>query len=86
MIKVGHYDLLIFDYEMPDLDGKELTEKVRAYDEFDLIPVLILTALNGNLDKKTIISSGIQSYLVKLDKEELLEETEKLLTLELVES
>lgn len=84
MIQTGNYDLFIFDYEMPEKDGKELTEQVRSFEEFNLIPIIILTALTGGLDKKNIINSGIQNYLVKLNKEQLLQEVDKMLNLELV--
>ncbi len=86
IIKANEFDLFIFDYEMPGMDGKELTEKVRKIDRFNFTPIIILTALTGGDEKKSIINSGIQNYLVKLNKEELLSEIGKLLTLDLVEA
>jgi two-component system chemotaxis sensor kinase CheA len=86
VIKEGEYDLFIFDFEMPGMDGKELTKKVREMERFNYTPIIILTALTGGNEKKSIINSGIQSYLVKLNKDELLSEIEKLLALELVEA
>ena len=68
------------------MDGKELTKIVREMDRFNYTPIIILTALTGGNEKKSIINSGIQSYLVKLNKDELLSEIEKLLALELVEA
>lgn len=85
MIKSTTYSLLVLDYEMPDMDGKELAEHVRTLDQYNLVPIIILTALTSLADKKAIINSGIQSYLIKLNKEELLNEISKLLELNVVE-
>lgn len=84
-IKNDSYDLLIIDYEMPNMDGLELISKVRELIQYDLVPIIVLTALTSGQEKFTLINSGIQSYLVKLNKEELLDEVNKLLQMEVVE-
>lgn len=80
-IKDNSYDLLIIDFEMPNMNGLELIEEVRKMENYDLIPIIVLTALTGGDDKFSLINSGIQGYLVKLNKEELLNEIKKLLSL-----
>lgn len=82
-IKEKKYDLLIFDFEMPNMDGLELVEEVRKLGTCDDVPILVLTSLTGGRDREKLMTSGIQSYLVKLNKEELLSETHRLLELDL---
>jgi CheY-like chemotaxis protein len=84
-IKYDQYDILLIDFEMPKMNGLELINHVRKLPEYDLVPVIVLTALTGGKDKSLLINSGIQSYLVKLNKEELLKEVVKLLEMEAVE-
>jgi two-component system, chemotaxis family, sensor kinase CheA len=66
-IKAHAYDLLLIDYEMPGMDGLELIGEVRKMESYDLIPIIVLTALTGGREKFNLINSGIQSYLVKLN-------------------
>jgi CheY-like chemotaxis protein len=82
-VKEKKYDLLIFDFEMPNMDGLELVEEVRKLGTCDDVPILVLTSLTGGRDREKLMTSGIQSYLVKLNKEELLSETHRLLELDL---
>jgi two-component system chemotaxis sensor kinase CheA len=79
------YDLLIVDYEMPNLDGLGMIADVRTMPEYEFVPIIVLTAMTGGQEKVNLINSGIQSYLVKLNKEELLKEVSKLLELEPLE-
>ncbi len=58
-------DLILLDYDMPEMNGKETLEKIRGTDKWAKIPVIFVT---GTKDK-TIISSLIplrpSGYLLK---------------------
>ena len=56
-------DLLILDIMMPDIDGLDLCERIRAAGN-DL-PILFLTARSGQLDILTGYAAGAQAYLTK---------------------
>ena len=46
-------DLLVTDYNMPNMDGAELVEKIRQIDAYKYIPVLVLsTEINQNKKDK----------------------------------
>jgi len=82
-IKEKNYDLVVVDFEMPNMDGLEMVNEVRKVEGREDLPILVLTSLTGGKDRENLMNSGIQSYLVKLNKEELLSETHRLLELNL---
>ena len=65
------FSLVVTDIEMPRLNGFELCERIRASDQFGSLPVLALTSLAGDADRKRGRQAGIDEYLVKLDRDRL---------------
>jgi two-component system copper resistance phosphate regulon response regulator CusR len=57
------FDLVILDWKLPDRDGIELLQHVRARGA--QTPVLMLTARNGIDDRVIGLESGADDYLVK---------------------
>jgi len=66
-------DLLITDIEMPHLNGLELAGEVRKRYPGSRIPILALTSIAGEAAAREGLSRGIDEYLIKLDREELLD-------------
>jgi two-component system chemotaxis sensor kinase CheA len=75
----GHFDLVIVDLDMPVMDGFELTRKIRANDKIKNYPVMAVTALTDDEDKKKAYDAGVDNYVLKLDKGLMLESVEILL-------
>jgi len=42
-LEENHFDLIITDLNMPEMDGYELTRAVRMHDRFRFIPIIFLT-------------------------------------------
>lgn len=59
------FDLVVADVEMPLMNGFELTEKIRQSKEFGLIPVVIVTSLARDSDRRRGIEAGANAYIVK---------------------
>jgi len=59
------FDLVISDVEMPGLNGFELTERLRAMDEYRNVPVIIVSSLSKDEHKRRAIDAGAQAYIVK---------------------
>ena len=55
-------DLAIFDIMMPELNGFELTKKVRVTSS---IPIIILSAMNADSDKILGLDIGADDYITK---------------------
>lgn len=67
------YDLVVTDIEMPNMDGFELSKRIRQDKRFSLVPIVALTSLAGDEDVARGKAAGIDDYQVKLDKERLLQ-------------
>ncbi|MDY0360574.1 MAG: chemotaxis protein CheW [Desulforegulaceae bacterium] len=67
------YNLILTDLEMPNMDGFQLTSKIKKDERFSEIPVVALTSLAGEGDIAKGKSVGIDDYQIKLDREKLLE-------------
>jgi len=75
------FDLIVTDVEMPEINGFELTERIRNDERFKNIPIILLTSLASDADKKRGINLGADTYITKgyFDQEELLSTIRKLL-------
>ena len=65
--------LVLTDIEMPRLDGLGLTRAIRADPRFAALPVIALSSLAGEEDAARARAAGVNDYLVKLDREQLLQ-------------
>jgi len=73
-------DLIIMDVMMPQLDGFEVTRRLKANPDTLQIPVLLFTAKNTIVDKVTGFQCGADDYLTKpIYRRELLDCVEELL-------
>jgi two-component system chemotaxis sensor kinase CheA len=71
--------MVVTDIEMPNLDGFGLTEEIKSQKEYCHLPVIALTTLAGEKDINRGREMGIDNYLIKLDKENLLVTVNELL-------
>ena len=72
------YDAIILDLMLPEMNGYEVLQKLRANSV--LTPVLILTAKDSLNDKVKGLSLGADDYLVKpFEREELIARVEALI-------
>jgi DNA-binding response OmpR family regulator len=70
-------DLIILDLSLPELDGFETLERIRDVSD---VPVILLTARSGEIDKVRGFRSGADDYVVKpFGRQELLARIEALL-------
>jgi two-component system, OmpR family, response regulator len=60
---VGSYDLLILDIMLPGRNGYRLCAELRAANNWT--PILMLTAVDGDLDEVEALDTGADDYLTK---------------------
>jgi two-component system chemotaxis sensor kinase CheA len=66
------FDLIITDLEMPNMNGFQLSRKIKDDPELCHLPIIALTSLAGEDDMMHGKESGIDDYQIKLDRERLL--------------
>ncbi len=70
-------DLVVLDVNMPDLDGWQTLERIRDVSD---VPVLMLTARTGELEKVRGLTRGADDYVTKpFGRQELLARVQALL-------
>lgn len=74
-LAAGHadIDLVLTDIEMPNMNGLELSRRIKDDENYQHLPIIALTSLAGQEDRQRGIQAGIDDYQVKLDRERLLE-------------
>jgi PAS domain S-box-containing protein len=73
MAKEGAFDLILMDFEMPEMNGLEATRLIRKTEQESgqHIPIIAMTAYAMKEDKQKCLDAGMDAYLskpVKLDE------------------
>lgn len=63
MIDQAHYDLFIFDINVPGISGVELLEELRSFN--DTTPAIIITAYGDTKHLKASFDAGAHDYIRK---------------------
>ena len=65
-------DLAVLDFMMPNMDGKEVCQHIKASEAGELVPVIMLTARGAVEDKVNLLDAGADDYMTKpFDYQEL---------------
>jgi len=80
MLRNGHYDVLITDWNMPGMPGLDLLRQVRADEKLKKLPVLMVTAEAKREQIVEAAQAGVSGYVVKpFTAQTLREKLEKML-------
>jgi signal transduction histidine kinase/CheY-like chemotaxis protein len=72
LLKKKHFDLVLMDVQMPELNGVETTHKIRNLLALD-VPVIACTAFSQPSEKQACLEAGMNDYLGKpVEEKELL--------------
>jgi two-component system cell cycle response regulator DivK len=58
-------DMVLMDIQLPDIDGVEALDRLRADDRFASVPVLALTAQAMDGDRERFLAAGFDGFLSK---------------------
>ena len=70
--RVDEIDLVVTDLEMPNMDGFELTQRIKNDPQYSHLSVIALTSLASEAHIEKGRSVGIDEYEIKLDREKLM--------------
>ena len=72
-------DLVVTDIEMPNMNGFQLSRKIKDHPSFGHLPIIALTSLSSHADVQRGAEAGIDDYQVKMDRENLINGVARLL-------
>ncbi len=61
----AHYDAVLMDVQMPDMDGLEVTRWIRAQPGLEHLPVIAMTANAREQDRRSCMEAGMNDFLTK---------------------
>ena len=64
-LRLNDVDLVLLDYEMPMMNGKEVLQEIRTSYENNNLPVIFLTAKNDRETIKSIVGLHPNGYILK---------------------
>ena len=73
MASADRINIVLTDIEMPNMDGFEFTQKAREDSRFSSLPILAVTSIAGSAAEQKGSEVGLDEYLIKLDRDEILE-------------
>jgi two-component system chemotaxis sensor kinase CheA len=78
--EIADLDLVLTDVQMPEMDGFELLEAIRADEAHSSLPVVVVTTLGDEASRRRGAEAGADAYIVKeeFDQQTLLETIERL--------
>jgi len=65
MEKTPDVNVLITDWNMPEMNGLELVRKVRAEKKYETMPIIMVTTEGGKAEVITALKAGVNNYIVK---------------------
>ncbi|MBP5283515.1 MAG: response regulator, partial [Treponema sp.] len=64
-LKEFHIDLIIADINMPRMDGLTLLNNIRRFEEYDSLPVIIVSGAYKQEEKERFLEAGAQAFMLK---------------------
>jgi two-component system chemotaxis response regulator CheY len=61
----AQFEIVLTDWNMPEVDGLELTIKLRQKDNYKKVPIMMVTTEGGKQDVVEALMQGVSSYIVK---------------------
>ena len=79
-LRARPFDAVVADIQMPNMDGLTLTARIRQDKQFQELPIILVTALATEEDKRKGIDVGANAYITKptFDQQVLLDTLKRL--------
>jgi two-component system, chemotaxis family, chemotaxis protein CheY len=68
------FDVILTDWNMPNMNGLDLVKKVRAEGQHQKTPIIMITTEGGKGEVITALKAGVNNYIVKPFNAEVLKE------------
>ncbi len=74
MLSNKQYDVILTDWNMPNMNGLELVRKVRGEGNHKNTPIIMITTEGGKSEVITALKAGVNNYIVKPFNAEILKD------------
>ena len=64
-LKEGPFDLVLVDWNMPEMDGMDLIRQIRKVPAYDALPVVMVTTNSESEHLGTAMDAGANEYIQK---------------------
>ena len=65
LLSANKVDLVLLDWNMPNLPGIDFLKKIRSLDQYKTIPVIMVTSESSKLSVIEAVRSGVTDYITK---------------------
>ena len=81
-LKMNHYDLIITDLTMPQIDGYQFVSMLKADEMYADIPIIVMSSIAKNVAMERLSSLNVDYYICKenFNQEEFTQQVKTLLT------
>lgn len=81
LAKREHPALIVLDLMVPLMNGFEFLKRVKKEEKLKTVPIVVLSNLGQEIDKRRAMELGVKDYLIKADYrlEEIVEKIKKYL-------
>jgi len=76
----NQFDLILSDLEMPVMNGWDFARNIRSDSGFEPVPLVALTSLDSEHDKRCALDAGFDDYLIKIERENFLNRISEFIT------
>lgn len=74
LLSESQYDIILTDWNMPNMNGLELVKKIRAEGKHKNTPIIMITTEGGKSEVITALKAGVNNYIVKPFNAEILKD------------
>ena len=65
LLENNKVNIIFLDWNMPEMDGLEFLQKVRAMPDYNDLPIIMVTSESAKYDVVEALQSGATDYIVK---------------------
>ena len=74
LLSENEYGVILTDWNMPNMNGLELIQKIRAGGAHQKTPIIMITTEGGKSEVITALKAGVNNYIVKPFSADVLKE------------
>ena len=74
LLSENQYGVILTDWNMPNMNGLELIQKIRAGGAHQKTPIIMITTEGGKSEVITALKAGVNNYIVKPFSADVLKE------------